>query len=96
MDERINSCTRVSCSMASRLMRGRRVEMQRVDALVLEKTHSSTFVPDIHGYCSFGILMDYTPVGTLYDYVTGMRLAGGGSTLPPVDRLRLHYTLLPV
>ncbi len=71
----------------------KRVEVQRVDALVLEKTHSSKFVPDIHGYCSFGILMDYTPDGTLYDYITGVRLAGG-STLPPVDRLRiaLHIT----
>lgn len=71
----------------------KRVEVQRVDALVLERTHSSTFIPDIHGYCSFGILMDYTPGGTLYDYVTGVRHAGG-STLPPVDRLRiaLHIT----
>ena len=62
--------------------------MQRVDALVLEKTHSSKFIPNIHGYCSVGILMDFTPDGSLYDYVKGARLAGG-STLPPVDRLRI-------
>ena len=66
----------------------KRVEVQRVDALVLEKTHSSKFIPDIHGYCSIGILMDFTPEGSLYDYVKGARLAGG-STLPPVDRLRI-------
>ena len=71
----------------------KRVEMQRVDALVLEKTQSSKFVPDIHGYCSIGILMDYTPGGSLYDYVKGVRLAGG-STLSPINRLRiaLHIT----
>ena len=66
----------------------KRVEIQRVDALVLEKTHSSKFIPSIHGYCSIGILMDFTPEGSLFDYVKGARLAGG-STLPPVDRLRI-------
>lgn len=66
----------------------KRVEAQRVDALVLEKTHSSKFIPNIHGYCSIGILMDFTPGGSLYDYVKGARLAGG-STLPPIDRLRI-------
>ena len=66
--------------------REERVEVQRVDALVLEKTHSSKFTPAIHGYCSVGILMDYTPDGTLFDYVKGARLAGG-STLPPVRNM---------
>ena len=32
--------------------------------------------------------MDFMPEGTLHDYLKGARLAGG-STLPPVDRLRI-------
>ena len=66
----------------------KRVEVQRVDALVLEKLHSSKFIPSINGYCSLGILMDFTPEGTLHDYLKGVRLSGG-STLSPVDRLRI-------
>ena len=41
-----------------------------------------------HGYCSLGVMMDYMPAGNMHDYIKGVRLAGG-STLPPVDRLRL-------
>jgi len=64
------------------------VEEQRRDSLVLGKTSSSQFIPDIHGYCSLGVMMDYMPAGNMHDYIKGVRLAGG-STLPPVDRLRL-------
>eukprot|EP00585_Thalassiosira_rotula_P007082 CAMPEP_0196152236 /NCGR_PEP_ID=MMETSP0910-20130528/35143_1 /TAXON_ID=49265 /ORGANISM="Thalassiosira rotula, Strain GSO102" /LENGTH=553 /DNA_ID=CAMNT_0041415781 /DNA_START=8 /DNA_END=1669 /DNA_ORIENTATION=- len=64
------------------------VEEQRKDSVVLERTTSSGFIPDIHGYCSLGVMMDFMPEGNMHDYIKGARLAGG-STLPPVDRLRL-------
>ena len=64
------------------------VEEQRKDSIVLERTSSSQFIPDIHGYCSLGVMMDFMPEGNMHDYIKGARLAGG-STLPPVDRLRL-------
>mmetsp|Transcript_20126 Transcript_20126/g.36377 ORF Transcript_20126/g.36377 Transcript_20126/m.36377 type:complete len:527 (+) Transcript_20126:219-1799(+) len=64
------------------------VEEQRKDSLVLERTSASQFIPDIHGYCSLGVMMDFMPEGNMHDYIKGSRLAGG-STLPPVDRLRL-------
>ncbi|KAL9181740.1 hypothetical protein ACHAXT_012083 [Thalassiosira profunda] len=63
-------------------------EEQRKDALVMERTSSSQFIPDVYGYCSLGVLMDFMPEGNMHDYIKGARLAGG-STLPPVDRLRL-------
>ena len=66
----------------------RLVEEQRKDAIVLERTSSSNFIPDIHGYCSLGVMMDFMPEGNMHDYIKGARLAGG-STLGPVDRLRL-------
>ena len=64
------------------------VEEQRKDSIVLERTSSSEFIPDIHGYCSLGVMMDFMPEGNMHDYIKGARLVGG-STLPPVDRLRL-------
>lgn len=67
---------------------GKLVEEQRKDALILERTTKSKFLPDIHGYCSLGVMMDFMPEGNMHMYIKGARLAGG-STLPPVDRLRL-------
>ena len=66
----------------------KRVEEQRRDSLIMGKASSSQFIPDIHGYCSLGVMMDFMPEGNMHDYIKGARLAGG-STLPPVDRLRL-------
>lgn len=37
------------------------VEEQRRDSLVMGKTSSSQFIPDIHGYCSLGVMMDFMP-----------------------------------
>ena len=34
----------------------RKVEEQRVDALIMGKSSSSQFIPDIHGYCGVGVL----------------------------------------
>ena len=63
-------------------------EEQRRDSTVLERTTSSKFIPDIHGYCSVAVIMDFMPEGNMHDYIKGIRLAGG-STLSPVDRLKL-------
>eukprot|EP00578_Thalassiosira_sp_NH16_P004699 CAMPEP_0181131732 /NCGR_PEP_ID=MMETSP1071-20121207/30613_1 /TAXON_ID=35127 /ORGANISM="Thalassiosira sp., Strain NH16" /LENGTH=505 /DNA_ID=CAMNT_0023218007 /DNA_START=76 /DNA_END=1590 /DNA_ORIENTATION=+ len=63
-------------------------EEQRKDSIVMERTSSSQFIPDMHGYCSLAVMMDFMPEGSMHDYIKGARLAGG-STLPPVDRLKL-------
>jgi len=63
-------------------------EEQRRDSTVLERTTSSKFIPDIHGYCSVAVIMDFMPEGNMHDYIKGIRLAGG-STVSPVDRLKL-------
>eukprot|EP00986_Skeletonema_menzelii_P012506 scaffold6920_cov171-Skeletonema_menzelii.AAC.1 len=65
-----------------------KVEEQRKDGLLLERMTSSPFIPDIHGYCSLAVMMDFMPEGSMHDYIKGARLAGG-STLSPVDRLRV-------
>ena len=65
-----------------------KVEEQRKDGLLLERMTSSPFIPDIHGYCSLAVMMDFMPEGAMHDYIKGARLAGG-STLSPVDRLRV-------
>lgn len=66
----------------------RLVEEQRKDSVIMERTSSSKFIPDIHGYCGVGVMMDFMPEGNMHDYIKGARLAGG-STLSPADRLRL-------
>lgn len=38
-------------------------EEQRKDSLVMERTSSSKYIPDIHGYCSLGVMMDFMPEG---------------------------------
>jgi len=66
----------------------KKVEEQRKDGLLLERMSSSQFIPDIHGYCSLAVIMDFMPEGSMHDYIKGARLAGG-STLSPVDRLKI-------
>ncbi|KAL3822945.1 hypothetical protein ACHAXA_011660 [Cyclostephanos tholiformis] len=65
-----------------------KVDEQRKDSLIMERTTKSKFIPDIYGYCSLAVMMDFMPEGNMHEYIKGARLAGG-STLPPVDRLRL-------
>ncbi|KAL7535575.1 hypothetical protein ACHAXR_006585, partial [Thalassiosira sp. AJA248-18] len=71
----------------------RKVEEQRKDSLIMERSSGSQFIPEIHGYCSLGIMMDYMPEGNMHDYIKGSRLAaaGGssGASLPPIDKLRI-------
>ncbi|KAL7550501.1 hypothetical protein ACHAWF_013720 [Thalassiosira exigua] len=64
------------------------VEEQRRDAMVLERTTKSRFIPDIHGYCGVGVMMDYMPEGNFLAYMKGVRLAGH-NPLPPVDKLKI-------
>ena len=40
-----------------------KIEEQRKDSMVMERTSSSKFIPDIHGYCSLGVMMDFMPEG---------------------------------
>ena len=72
----------------SKNVNGVSLRLQRIDALLLERTTSSPFTPAIHGYCGLAALMDYMPEGNMHDYLKGARLAGG-SPLTPVDRLRI-------
>ncbi|KAL7439362.1 hypothetical protein ACHAXM_009614 [Skeletonema potamos] len=68
------------------------IDQQRKDALVLERATRSIFIPNIYGYCSAGVMMDYAPEGDMNAYVKGARLAkkkGGNESLSPVDRLRV-------
>lgn len=64
------------------------VEEQRKDSIVMERTSSSKYIPDIHGYCSLAVMMDFMPEGNMHDYIKGVRLAGE-NPLKPVDRLKL-------
>ena len=66
---------------------------QRKDALVLERSSDSNFIPDLHGYCSVGLLMDFMPEGNMWDYLKGARLSkkrgDKRGILSPVDKLRV-------
>ncbi len=41
----------------------KRIEEQRKDSMVMERTSASNFIPDVYGYCSVGVLMDFMPEG---------------------------------
>jgi len=69
------------------------INQQRKDALVLERSSHSNFIPDLHGYCSLGLLMDFMPEGNMWDYLKGARLSkkrgDKSGILSPVDKLRV-------
>ena len=68
------------------------IDEQRKDALVMERASSSDFVPNLWGYCSIGVIMDFMPDGNMHDYLKGVRLAkkkGENASLSPVDKLRV-------
>ena len=52
-----------------------KVEQQRKDALLMERASNSKFIPELYGYCSVGVMMDYMPEGNMHDYIKGSRLA---------------------
>ena len=66
---------------------------QRLDALVMERGSSSEFIPNLHGYCSSGLIMDFMSEGTMWDYVKAARIAkkrGDSSViLSTLDKLRV-------
>ena len=67
------------------------VDEQRKDALIMERASSSNFIPDIHGYCQNGVIMDFMPEGNMHEYIKAARIAKkkGKDGLSPVDRLRI-------
>ena len=69
-----------------------RMRRQQLDGLIMERTVTSHFIPDILGFCGIAQLMEYMPAGNLNDYFKHAQLAGG-STLAPVDKLRLAIHL---
>ena len=64
----------------------KRVELERMDGLVLERTTRSQFIPSIHGYCSTVVLMDHAP-RDMQQY-NDRRLARNIS-VSPLDRLKI-------
>jgi serine/threonine protein kinase len=66
----------------------KRIDEQRKDSLIMERTTKSQFIPNVYGYCSLAVQMDYMPEGNMHQYIKASRLAGG-SSLAPVDKLRL-------
>ena len=40
-----------------------KMDEQRKDSLIMERTTKSMFIPDIHGYCSLAVMMDFMPEG---------------------------------
>ena len=67
----------------------RKIDEQRKDSLIMERTTSSKFIPNVYGYCSLAVTMDLMPEGNMHQYIKAARLDAGGSALSPVDRLRL-------
>lgn len=51
---------------SSREVNAETVEQQNNDALVLGRSSSSQFIPDIYGYCGVGILMPFMPEGNMH------------------------------
>ena len=47
----------------------KKIEEQRKDSMVMERTSASKFIPDIWGYCSLGVMMDFMPEGKECDGV---------------------------
>lgn len=47
----------------------KKIEEQRKDSMVMERTTASKFIPDIWGYCSLGVMMDFMPEGKECDDV---------------------------
>lgn len=66
----------------------KKMDEQRKDSLIMERTTSSKFIPNVYGYCSLAVQMDLMPEGNMHQYIKASRLAGG-SSLPPVDKLRV-------
>ncbi len=64
----------------------KRIEQERTDALVLERTTGSRFVPNVHAYCSTVVIMEHAP-RDMQSY-NKKRLAKK-ITISPMDRLKI-------
>ncbi len=64
----------------------KRIDQERKDALVLERTTGSRFIPNIHAYCSLGVIMEHAPRDM--DSYNKKRLAKN-ITISPMDRLKI-------
>jgi hypothetical protein len=40
-----------------------KIDEQRKDSLIMERATKSKFIPNIHGYCSLAVMMDFMPEG---------------------------------
>ncbi len=63
-----------------------RVNQERKDALVMERTTGSRFIPNIHAYCSTVVIMEHAP-RDMQSY-NKKRLAKS-ITISPLDRLKI-------
>jgi len=64
----------------------KRVDQERKDALILERTTSSQFIPSIHAYCSTAVIMDHAPRDM--ERYNEERLERS-ITVSPLDRLKI-------
>ena len=64
----------------------KRIDQERKDALILERTTSSKFIPSIHGYCSTAVMMDHASQDM--ESYNEQRL-DGDIIVSPLDRLKI-------
>jgi len=66
----------------------KKMDEQRKDSLIMERTTKSRFIPNVYGYCGLAVQMDLMPEGNMHQYIKAARSVGG-SSLSPVDKLRV-------
>eukprot|EP00985_Skeletonema_marinoi_P008972 scaffold4101_cov147-Skeletonema_marinoi.AAC.6 len=64
----------------------KRVDQERKDALILERTTSSQFIPSIHAYCSTAVIMDHAPRDMVRYNEERLERS---ITVSPLDRLKI-------
>lgn len=64
----------------------KRVDQERKDGLILERTTRSHFTPSIYGYCSTAVIMDHAPQDM--ESYNEQRLEGN-ITISPLDQLKI-------
>ena len=65
----------------------KRVDQERKDALILERTTSSQYIPSIHAYCSTAVIMDHAPRDMERYNEERMERS---ITVSPLDRLKMY------
>ena len=64
----------------------KRIDQERKDALVLERTTASRFIPSIHAYCSTVVIMEHAP-RDMESY--NKRRLNRNITISPLDQLKI-------